>query len=92
VTPTDGSPMTSVKILGAGCSKCNILYQRLQDLKSDHDLDFELVKVTDIKEIISYGIMMTPGLVINGKVRSVGAVPKDSQLLEWLRDQTNDSQ
>jgi small redox-active disulfide protein 2 len=78
--------MTSVKVLGAGCSKCNVLYQRLQALKSDQQLDFELVKVTDLEEIISYGIMMTPGLVINGKLRSVGTVPRDAQLLQWLTE------
>jgi small redox-active disulfide protein 2 len=78
--------MTSVKVLGSGCSKCKTLEQRLQALKTEHGLDFDLVKITDLNEIISYGIMMPPGLVINGAVKSVGTVPKDSQLLQWLKE------
>ena len=76
--------MKNVKV--AGCSKCKVLEQRLRALKTEHGLDFDLVKITDLNEIISYGIMMTPGLVINGEVKSVGTVPKDSLLLQWLKD------
>ena len=78
--------MKNVKVLGSGCSKCKVLEQRLQALKTEHGLDFDLVKITDLNEIISYGIMMTPGLVINGVVKSVGTVPKDSQLLQWIKE------
>jgi small redox-active disulfide protein 2 len=78
--------MKNVKVLGSGCSKCKLLEQRLQALKTEHGLDFDLVKITDLNEIISYGIMMTPGLVINDVVKSVGTVPKDSQLLQWLKE------
>jgi small redox-active disulfide protein 2 len=84
--------MTTVKVLGAGCAKCKVLHQHLLELKTAHDLDFDLVKVTDLNEIISYGIMSTPGLVINGAVKSVGTVPKDAQLLQWLKEQTNASE
>jgi len=83
--------MTTVKVLGAGCTKCKVLHQRLLELKTENSLDFDLVKVTDIKEIISYGIMATPGLIINGVVKSVGTVPKDSQLMQWLKEQSNAS-
>jgi small redox-active disulfide protein 2 len=78
--------MKLVRVLGSGCSKCKVLEQRLQALKSEHGLDFELVKITNLNEIISYGIMMTPGLVINGEVKSVGTVPKEAQLLQWIKD------
>ena len=81
--------MKNVKVLGSGCSKCKVLEQRLQALKSEHGLDFDLVKITDLNEIISYGIMMTPGLVIDGEVKSVGTVPRDPQLLQWLREVHN---
>jgi len=83
--------MKTVKVLGAGCSKCKLLEQRLFALKSEHALEFDLVKVTDLNEIISYGIMMTPGLVIDGELKSIGTVPKDSQLLQWLKEQSNAS-
>jgi len=84
--------MKTVKVLGAGCSKCKVLEQRLLALKTGYGLDFDLIKITDLNEIISYGIMMTPGLVINGELKSVGTVPKDSQLLQWLKEQSNESQ
>ena len=83
--------MITVKVLGAGCTKCKVLHQRLLELKTENNLDLDLVKVTDIKEIISYGIMATPGLIINGAVKSVGTVPKDSQLLQWLKEAGNAS-
>jgi len=76
--------MVTVKMLGSGCSKCKVLEQRLLELKAVHNLDFDLVKVTNIDEIISYGIMMTPGLVVNSTLKSVGTVPADSVLLDWL--------
>lgn len=82
--------MKNVKVLGSGCSKCKALEQRLQALKSEHGLDFDLVKITDLNEIISYGIMMTSGLVINCDVKSVGTVPKDSELLQWLKEVHNE--
>ncbi|HEX9656021.1 MAG TPA: thioredoxin family protein [Bacteroidota bacterium] len=78
--------MKNIKVLGSGCSKCKVLEQRLQALKTEHGLDFHLVKISDLKEIISYGIMMTPGLVIDGEVKSIGTVPKDSQLLQWIKE------
>lgn len=76
----------NVKVLGSGCSKCKAPERRLRALKSEHGLDFDLVEITDLNEISSYGIMMTPGLVINGVVKSVGTVPKDSKLLQWIKE------
>lgn len=79
--------MKNIKVLGSGCSKCKVLEQRLQALKTEHALEFDLVKIIGLNEIISYGIMMTPGLVIDGEVKSIGTVPKDSQLLQWIKEQ-----
>lgn len=78
--------MKTVAILGSGCSKCKLLEQRLQDLKATHALDINVVKVTDLEQIIAHGVMMTPGLVVDGQLKSVGTVPKESQLLEWLKE------
>jgi small redox-active disulfide protein 2 len=76
--------MLSVKILGTGCKKCQTLENRVRELVAQNNIDAAVEKVTDIQEIISYGIMMTPGLVVNGKVVSYGIVPKDEQILSWL--------
>lgn len=74
-----------VKILGSACSKCKTLERKLRELNDQHQLDLDIQKITDFDEMIKYGIMMTPGLVINEEVKSVGIVPKTDQLLEWLK-------
>lgn len=73
-----------VKILGQGCSRCNALESRVRKLLEMHQLHAEVQKVTDISEMIAYGIVRTPGLVINEKLVSSGVIPKDEQMLQWL--------
>ena len=74
-----------IKILGTGCSKCIYLENKVRKLIKSNAIDAEIQKVSELQEIMRYGIMMTPGLVINEKVVSVGYVPKDSQILEFIR-------
>ena len=74
-----------VQILGAGCAKCKTLEQKVRQLNDAHTLNLEIEKVTDLQEIMKYGIMMTPGLVIDGVVKSSGTIPKDDQLLVWIK-------
>jgi len=78
--------MMIVKILGSGCKKCNTLEAKVKDIIQINNIDAEITKVTEIDEMLNYGIMMTPGLVINEEVKSVGNVPKDDQLLKWLKE------
>ena len=78
--------MTTVKILGSGCAKCTTLHQRLLNLKAEQGLEFELIKVTELREIMSYGIMATPCLVVNEVVKSAGVMPDDRQILQWLTE------
>jgi len=77
--------MISVKILGTGCKKCQNLENKVRELVSSNNVDAVVEKVTDINEMMNYGIMMTPGLVINEKVVSAGVIPKDDQILNWLK-------
>ncbi|MGE5364884.1 MAG: thioredoxin family protein [Bacteroidota bacterium] len=74
-----------IKVLGSGCAKCNTLESKVKEIASKNDISAEFIKVTDIQEIMKYGIMMTPGLVINEKVVSSGIIPKDEQVLQWLK-------
>jgi small redox-active disulfide protein 2 len=74
-----------VQILGSGCAKCKTLEERVRQLVAKHQLPVEVEKVTDLQEIIKYGIMMTPGLVVDGVVKSVGSIPKDDHLLAWMK-------
>lgn len=77
--------MILVKVLGTGCKKCQTLEAKVRDLVAVNYIDATVEKVTDINEMMNYGIMMTPGLVINEKVVSTGIIPKDDQLLLWLK-------
>ena len=74
-----------VKILGTGCKKCQNLEAKVREVVQQNNIDAEVEKVTDLSAIVSYGIMMTPGLVIDEKVKSYGTIPKDEQILSWLR-------
>lgn len=74
-----------VLILGPGCTKCRTLEGRIRNLVTKHHLAVEVNKVTDLQEIMTYKIMMTPGLVIDGELKSVGRIPRDEQLLEWMK-------
>jgi small redox-active disulfide protein 2 len=74
-----------VKILGTGCKKCQNLEAKVREVVQQNNIDAEVEKVTDLSAIVSYGIMMTPGLVIDEKVKSYGTIPKDDQILSWLR-------
>ncbi|VAX28992.1 Redox-active disulfide protein 2 [hydrothermal vent metagenome] len=73
-----------VKILGTGCAKCKSLERKVRELVERHNISAEVLYVDDINEMVESGIMMTPGLVIDGEVKSFGIVPKEPQLLKWL--------
>lgn len=78
--------MVSVKILGTGCKKCQTLEAKVRELVAVNNIDAAVEKVTDIQEMVRYGIMMTPGLIINEKVKSFGIIPKDDQIINWLKE------
>ncbi len=78
--------MISIKILGTGCKKCQTLEAKVRDLIAVNNIDAAVEKVTDIQEMVKYGIMMTPGLIINEKVKSFGIIPKDDQIINWLKE------
>ncbi|MGE5430116.1 MAG: thioredoxin family protein [Syntrophomonadaceae bacterium] len=74
-----------VKVLGTGCARCKNLEASVKEIIVKNNIDAEVIKVTDIPEIMKYGILMTPGLVVNEKVVSSGIIPKDEQILQWLK-------
>lgn len=64
-----------IEILGSGCSNCEKLVKNVEKAIKEQDVKgCEIEKVTDLEKILGYGVMMTPGLVIDGKVKSVGKV------------------
>lgn len=80
--PAEG---VDVKVLGPGCPNCEKLEQLVRKVMAMEQIAGSLEHVRDMKEISSYGILATPGLVINGRVRCAGRLPSERQLIEWLR-------
>ena len=74
-----------VKVLGTGCAKCRKLYQEAEKAIAVAGVDATLAKVESIDEILEYGVMMTPALVIDGEVKVSGKVPKAKQIVGWLQ-------
>jgi small redox-active disulfide protein 2 len=73
-----------LQILGTGCAKCNALTQATEQAAKALGLPYELEKVTDLKQIMSFGVMMTPALVVDGKVKLSGKVPSVDDLKKLL--------
>ena len=76
--------MKTVKVLGPGCPKCNDLYRLTEMVAKQIGLECNIEKVTDIREITSYGILMTPALVVDGEVKISGKLPSPDDLKEML--------
>jgi small redox-active disulfide protein 2 len=74
-----------IEVLGPGCANCQKLEREVFNALSELNLDADVVKVTDLKKIFTYGILMTPGLVVNGKVICSGRVPGRREIKEWLK-------
>ena len=66
--------MTKIQILGTGCPKCKKLMENAEKATLELGGDYEIIKVTDINEIMKFGVMMTPALVVENEVHSVGKV------------------
>ena len=77
--------MTTIQILGTGCSKCKQLQANTEKALAELGLDAKIEKVQDINRIIEYGVMMTPALVIDGEVKCVGKVASAEEIKQVLR-------
>lgn len=73
-----------IKVLGSGCAKCKTLEKVTREAVAELSLDATVEKVEDIQKIIEYGVMITPALVIDGKVVLKGKVPKMKEMKEIL--------
>lgn len=75
-----------IQVLGTGCIKCNRLYAEVERAVAQAGVNAELQKVEKLDEIMSFGVPLTPALVINGKVKSAGNIPGVSQIVAWITD------
>ena len=73
-----------IKVLGTGCANCKTTIALIDQTAKAKGVDVTLTKVEDMKDIMSYGIMATPGVVINGKVVHAGGVPSRDKIDQWL--------
>lgn len=73
-----------IKVLGTGCPKCKTLEKLTKDTIQKLGFDANVSKVEDIVDIMNYGVMRTPALVINGKVVLSGRIPSENELTEIL--------
>ena len=76
--------MVKIEVLGHGCANCQKLEANARDAAGIAGVEAEVVKVTDDAEIASRGVLNTPGLVIDGEVKSAGRVPSAGDIAEWL--------
>lgn len=74
-----------VGILGTGCSKCQKLYDLTREVASKDSIDADIVKVEDLKVFGDPGVFMTPALVVDGQVKVAGKMPKEAEILGWLK-------
>jgi len=74
-----------IEILGTGCAKCSQLAANAEAAAKELGVDFELKKVTSLSEIASYGVMVTPALAVDGKVKLAGKVPSPAQIKDLLK-------
>jgi small redox-active disulfide protein 2 len=77
--------MTRLQILGPGCPKCDKLAENVRAAADAVGIDYQLEKVTGIQQILAFGVMMTPALVVDGEVKLVGKVPGVEELMQLLR-------
>jgi len=78
--------MKKLQILGTGCAKCIKLTANAEEAARKDGIDYEIEKVTDINEIMRFGVMMTPALVVDGKVKLVGKVLPPAELENLIKD------
>ena len=76
--------MKKIQILGTGCPKCNKLAENTKAAAKNAGVECEIEKVTDINEIMKFGVMLTPALAIDGQVKTVGKVPSPDEIAEML--------
>ncbi len=75
-----------IKILGSGCSKCTQLYNEVRKADQELQSGAEIIKVENMKEIVGYGVMRTPALVINDKVKVAGKIPTVEEIKELIKE------
>ena len=78
--------MKHIKVLGPGCKNCETTANLIRIAAEQADIEVEIEKVTDMAQIMSYGVMSTPGVVVDGKVVHSGGLPGPEQVRKWVSE------
>ena len=73
-----------IKVLGTGCAKCKTTVALIEEIAKEKGVSISLSKVEDLRQIAGFGVMSTPGVVLDGKVGHAGGVPSRSKVEQWL--------
>jgi small redox-active disulfide protein 2 len=73
-----------IKVLGAGCANCKTTIALIDQIAQATGVSVKLEKIEELRDIMGYGVMSTPGVVINGKVVHAGGVPSREKIEQWL--------
>ncbi len=73
-----------IKVLGTGCTNCKNTIALIDQVAKDKGVSIQLEKVEELRDIMGYGVMSTPGVVINGKVVHAGGVPSRDKIEQWF--------
>ena len=76
--------MKNIKVLGSGCANCKTTLKLIEEVAAAKGVAVQLEKVEELKDIMSYGVMSTPGVVIDGKVVHAGGIPSREKIESWL--------
>ncbi|NEX22725.1 thioredoxin family protein [Thiorhodococcus mannitoliphagus] len=76
--------MKKFKVLGGGCRNCEVTANAITQAAKEAGVEIELEKVTDMAEILGFGVMSTPGVVLDGKVVHAGSIPGPDQVRDWV--------
>ncbi len=76
--------MKDVKVLGSGCASCEATYRLVAEVAKAKGIEIQLQKISNLQEIMTFGIMATPGVVVDGKVVHSGGMPSRSKVESWL--------
>ena len=76
--------MKNIKVLGSGCKNCETTAKLIIIAAEQAGVEIEIEKVTDVAQFMSYGVMSTPGVVVDGKVVHAGGLPGPDQVRSWV--------
>ncbi len=76
-----------IRVLGPGCPRCHEVEKRTRDVLAELDIPADLQLITDINKIVEHRVFSTPGVVINGVIKSQGKIPSKAEIKKWIEEE-----